>query len=425
MGHARKLAEVALGRAAVALVLASLPLAAGAAPVSYEEAFAARIASPGDTGALDRYLDAALRAGMYDQAISSLEQHLITHPADAPAHLALAQLYSHVGSWELSLRHARFAQSLGSLGDARMQEAERLILKSERALAGVSSRFAVTVGVRAEALDFETGSPRSDRTDVFPFARLSGWARRDLRTPTSDAIVVSGFVDVTGAFTDFDFSGARATETIGGGRLAVTWDKGLPESGIESLRLALSGFGEIEVYRGDTTERRLGASARLSAAASVETQVYALGSLAWLGGSSGIPTEWRSLVEAGWVWTPTPAHGFGLAARASHDFASGDNIGHLVEVEASYGGQIYTSASFDWSHVVSVAYGDRDLPNLAGLPGETLPGQYRRANWSHRLQVSAANSVNAQVGYVDIDNDAALRDVGVFTFGLSFTHQIQ
>lgn len=95
--------SLAAGLLTAAGAILATPGGAHAQSVSqgYSDAFAARVATPGDTTALNTFINAVVREGQYDQAVSTVEQHLISAPRDARARLVAARhtlIWAH-GSW--------------------------------------------------------------------------------------------------------------------------------------------------------------------------------------------------------------------------------------------------------------------------------------------------------------------------------------
>ncbi|WP_292616786.1 hypothetical protein, partial [Mesorhizobium sp.] len=72
---------------------------------------------------------------------------------------------------------------------------------------------------------------------VSPYGRAEGFVRWDLGTPSADALVLSGSLAATERLFTKDLSIPGAEETFVHGNAAITLDKGLPNSGIDSLRL--------------------------------------------------------------------------------------------------------------------------------------------------------------------------------------------
>ena len=54
--------------------------------------------APEDISVLGSFVAKAVEVGQYDQAISTLEQHLVKYPRDARARYTLAKVYANTGS---------------------------------------------------------------------------------------------------------------------------------------------------------------------------------------------------------------------------------------------------------------------------------------------------------------------------------------
>ena len=65
--------------AATAIALAYIGFPAAASASDYDDIFQQRYDAPEDVGVLGRFVSKAVEVGQYDQAISTLEQHLAEH----------------------------------------------------------------------------------------------------------------------------------------------------------------------------------------------------------------------------------------------------------------------------------------------------------------------------------------------------------
>ena len=100
-------------------------------------AFAMRYENPEDVFVLGVYIRTATSEGQYDQAISSIEEHLVRFADDGKARLAAARLYANVGSWELAKSQADEAIASGQLSAAETAEATEISRRAGQAIAGV------------------------------------------------------------------------------------------------------------------------------------------------------------------------------------------------------------------------------------------------------------------------------------------------
>ena len=117
--------------AAILLAFASAGFPAVASASDYDDVFRERYDSPEDVGVLGRFVSKAVEVGQYDQAISTLEQHLVRYPRDARARLNLARVYANTGSWELAARNLEIALSVGDLTPEEAEQAEQLAARSK------------------------------------------------------------------------------------------------------------------------------------------------------------------------------------------------------------------------------------------------------------------------------------------------------
>lgn len=132
------------------LAVASIGFPAAASASDYDDVFRERYDSPEDVGVLGRFVSKAVEVGQYDQAISTLEQHLIKYPRDARARLNLASVYTNTGSWELAARNLEIALSVGDLTPEETKQAEELAARVKGALSGFEWVLDMTVGIRSK-----------------------------------------------------------------------------------------------------------------------------------------------------------------------------------------------------------------------------------------------------------------------------------
>lgn len=403
----------------------ALVLGAGSAlaqDIDYQQAFEARLANPSDTFILGQFLAVAVQNGQYDQAISTVEQHLIDHPRDAKARLIVARLYFNVGSYELARRQLVHALSIGTLSAADREAADALLVTVENRLRGIASMFFLTGGVRVEHIDFDDAAPWADRTDVNPFATIGGRVVVDLKTPTSDAFIIEGSLGAERRFGDFDFDGFGGLYTGWMGDLSLTLSKGLP--GVSpTLRGDYSVYARAQSFEDGLARREIGISKRYSVRPNAGSVLFTEAALGWLGASSGLPGTYRGHLEAGGTARLAGGATAGLAARGFVDFDDTfARIGHTAELEASLAAQIARVPDrLAWSHRLAAAIGIVSVPDALG-PGTTLDGTYWRASWDHVLQLQDGNRFNFSVSYRDTGYDLnPERDTAVLAGSLGYT----
>lgn len=385
---------------AAGVVLSATITGANAQDVDYESAFAARVAQPGDALVLGQFLSIAIQNGQYDQAISTIEQHLIDHPRDAQARLILARLYYHVGSYELAARHLGHAISIGTLSAEELADAQALAQDVEERLQGIAMMLFLTGGVRAVSTDYVTDF-YDDRIETNPFGRLGGQVVIDLMTPTNDSLTLEGSLGVTRRFGDFDLSGDGTIYTAIMGDFAITLSKGLP--GITpTLREDFAIYGDFETFDDGIVRQEYGVSKRLSVRPSAESQLFVEGALGWLGASTDILGEYRGHLEAGGVVRLDNGARAGVAARGFVDFDSlWAPIGHTGEVEVSYANELMTEPDkYVWSHRLSAAIGVLSVPDILMIE-PNFEGYYWRAAWDHAITFENGHRVNLGVSYRD------------------------
>src|SRR5690606_23433724 len=151
--------------------------------------------------------------------------------------------------------------------------------------------------------------------------RAGGFVRWDLDTPSADALILSGSLAGTGRFFTEDLSAPGDEETFIHGNAAITLDKGLPNSGVDSLRLLLSAFAVTDRFDSDVREAGLGFSGRFLVRPTVETTLFAGGGYIDLTASKGIFTDSRVFYEAGGSYRFRNGQALGLRFVGSNDFA--------------------------------------------------------------------------------------------------------
>ncbi|TIM32331.1 MAG: tetratricopeptide repeat protein [Mesorhizobium sp.] len=412
-----------LGFAAALLCTGILPAGAQGLYPAYDDAFSARIANPTDNRALAQFVTVAVNAGQYDQAISSIEQYLIKYPRDARARLAASRLYYHVGSYELARRQAQYGLEVGDLSADEQQEAVRLLTRIERALRGVTWEIALTGGMFSESTDFEPDGAEDDRTLVSPYGRAEGFVRWDLGTPSADALVLSGSLAATERFFTEDLSVPGAEETFINGNTAVTLDKGLPNSGIDSLRLLLSVFAATDRFDSDVHETGVGLSGRFLVRPTVETTLFAGAGYVDLSGSKGIFADSRAFYEAGGSYRFRNGQALGMRLVGSTDFASGaGDIGRSYMGEIRYGGVVMEIPDlFVWSHQVAASAGHSDTPDLSFGIGANIESDFWGIASESDFQLTESQKVSVDLAYSETDFEIASGDRNSFELLVSYT----
>ncbi|TIP69501.1 MAG: tetratricopeptide repeat protein [Mesorhizobium sp.] len=412
-----------LGFAAALLCAGISPAGAQALYPAYDDAFSARIANPTDNGTLAQFVTVAVNAGQYDQAISSIEQYLIKYPRDARARLAASRLYYHVGSYELARRQVQYGLEVGDLPADEQLEAVRLLARIERALRGVTWELALTGGMFSAFTDFESGGAQNDHSFASPYGRAEGFVRWDLGTPSADALVLSGSLTATQRFFTEDLSVPGAEETFIHGNAAITLDKGLPNSGIDSLRLLLSAFTVTDRFDSDIHETGVGLSGRFLVRPTVETTLFAGAGYIDLSGSKGIFADSRVFYEAGGSYRFRNGQALGLRLVGSNDFASGaGEIGRSYMGEVRYGGVLMEVPDlFVWSHQVAFSAGHSDTPDLSVGIGTNIESDFWRIASESDFQLTEWQKVSVDLAYRETDFDIASRDRNSFELLVSYT----
>ena len=425
--------------AVMMLAFASIVLPATASASDYDDVFRERYDSPEDVGVLGRFVSKAVEVGQYDQAISTLEQHLIKYPRDARARLNLASVYTNTGSWELAARNLEIALSVGDLTPEETKQAEELAAKVKGALSGFEWVLDMTVGIRSKWLDVEDErNSWRDRQDWNPFAAVNTALKIDLDTPLDDVLVVSASGLVERRYEDINqgagdpFDGFDLTSGIHAhhrGRIAFTLDKGVPVVELDAMRIQISAFGQFRTYNPSVTEVALGTSVRAIVQPSVDTSFYGEVSYANLSQSTNLSSEHRFGAEAGASRRLTAEHTVGMAARYQREMTDGGTtVNRQREIELNYAGVLPQVFGALWTHQIAGAFGDfssRDgNVNPAFVAAGT--GTYWRASWDHAFHLDGYNRIN--LGYAVRENDYDLSPFAFFdpgsmshTLSLSFT----
>jgi hypothetical protein len=425
--------------AAMMLAFASIGFPAAAAASDYDDVFRERYDSPEDVGVLGRFVSKAVEVGQYDQAISTLEQHLVKYPRDARARLNLASVYTNTGSWELAARNLEIALSVGDLTPEETKQAEELAAKVKGALSGFEWVLDMTVGIRSKWLDVEDrNNSWKDRQDWNPFAAVNTALKIDLDTPLDDVLVVSASGLVERRYEDINqgggdpFDGFDLTSGIYAhhrGRIAITLDKGVPVVELDAMRVQIAAFGQFRTYNPSVTEVALGTSVRAIVQPSVDTSFYGEVFYANLSQSTNLSSEHRFGAEVGASRRLTAEHTIGMAARYQREMTNGGTtVNRQREIELNYAGVLPQVFGALWTHQIAGAFGDFSSRDGAFNPAFVAAGTgtYWRASWVHAFHLDGYNRIN--LGYLVRENEYDGIGPGDFdpgsmshTLSLSFT----
>lgn len=434
--------KTSISIAAMMLAFASAGFSAAAAG-EFEDVFQERYDSPEDVGVLGRFVSKAVEVGQYDQAISTLEQHLVKYPRDARARLNLASVYANTGSWELAARNLEVALSVGDLTPEETKQAEELAAKVNGALNGFEWVLDMTVGIRSKWLDVEDSNNEwKDRQDWNPFAAVNTALKIDLDTPLDDVLVISAsglverrYEDINQGGNDpftpiFEFDGIGGIYAHHRGRIAVTLDKGVPVVELDAMRIQFTAFGQFRTYNPSVSEVALGSSVRAIVQPSVDTSFYGDVSYANLEQSTNLSANHRFGAEVGASRRLTAEHTVGMAARYQREFTDGGTtVNRQREIELNYAGVLpYRMFGALWTHQVAGAIGDFRTKDGAFNPAFATAGTgtYWRASWDHAFHLDGYNRIN--LGYSVRESDYDLPPFAFFdpgsmshTLSLSFT----
>ena len=405
---------------------------------AYDSAFDARYRGAQDRGTLDRFTAEAVRAGQYDQALSTLEQVIFEDPNDIDARIGIARLYYHVGAFDLALGHVSEALTLAA-GNA---DFERTILELkaqiEKANRGVRAYVDVTVGGDV------TWHDRPDPFGFFPSERgttfgaqasVDGVVEFDLQTATRDIITLSGggFFDQRAG--DYDFSDGDYNPRFNsyGGYGAVTLSKGLPDI-IDTLRFDTSAYGEIArvgrnfdldfIDEVDLVKTELGIRNRISVRPSVESILYADFNYAWLGASQNMFEDHR--IEYGLGAMVRPAPGWTVGAYVGGFNAWGEVPGTVFDP-----GTIFEFVVDPEAYTLDGWTANADVTHLLHVFADGR-------SWFHEFGVSYTNEdvlnyTNTFYGFADVvrreswqvsyDHSVQTSTHGQVKFGVAYTHQ--
>ena len=416
-----------IGNSTIAILLGFGMFATDVNAVSasaYQDAFANRIANPRDAGNLSNFVSIAVDAGQYDQALSTIEQHLISFPRDAKARLIAGRLYNHVGSYDLALRQIKYALQIGTLNINEIQEAEKLRDRIEKNQSGISGYVSLTAGANIVHTNFAPTASIADRTDYNPYGEIYAVYRRSLETPTDDAIMISIRARASRLFGDFDLSGGGGTFTSPSGRLELTWDKGLPNSGISSLRMSISLYGDYNQFQKNTAIQEYGIFSRFTAQPTADTTVFANFGYADLSASDLLFTDYRFRAQAGATYRISAEHAIGATVRSQFDYTYGGlAVGRSVDGEASYAGLIVSKPDgITWTHRASFGAGIIRLPDLNATAGTTFDGHFWQARWDHAFEINETNRIDLTTFYRKLILDDTSRSQSSYGAGLSYTY---
>jgi len=391
---------------------------------AYQDSFANRIANPRDPGSLTEFINIAVEAGQYDQALSTIEQHLITFPRDAQARLVAGRLYNHVGSYDLALRHIEYALEIGTLSLREIGQAEKLRERISKNIGGVSGYIAFTAGAEVIQTNFSSSAAISDRTDFNPYGEINAVLRRNLETPTDDAIMISIRARASRLFGDFDLSGGGGVFTAPSGRLGLSWEKGLPNSGISSLRMSLSLYGDYSSFQKNAAIQEYGLFSKFTVQPTADTTVFANFGLADLSASDLLFTDYRVRAQAGGAYRLSAANAIGAAIRTQFDYTyGGTSVGRSVDGEFSYAGLIVSNPDgIIWTHRASIGGGHIRLPDLNATPGTTFDGNFWQLRWDHTFELNEANRIDLTSFYRQLTLDDSSRNQTSYGIGLSYTY---
>jgi hypothetical protein len=418
-----------------AALLLSTPVAAAQAE-GLDSAFASRYTNPEDVFVLGDYIRTATSQGQYDQAISSIEEHLVRFADDGKARLIAARLYANVGSWDLAKRQADEAIASGQLSGAETAEANEISRRSAQAIAGVEWYLDATAGVRVTDINVDIPlTSWRDRTVTGGYGELAGALRYDLGTPLGNAIVLAGRFGVTREFQDafrgyasnYGQPDGKVVNALDG-RASATFDMGLPVESIDAARLQFGVFTAYSTLHPDIRIRSVGGVVRGVVMPTVDTRFYAEYSYEDLSASDGIYSDHAEGWEVGGSLRLTQAHSIGAAARGRYEYEPGGVMtGRIEEVELSYSGRLpFMPFGTVWTQDVVVAAGTFYTVSLPPSLPEAFTGDHWRAEWTHRFQIDGHNRVEAswEVTNTDFDQPGLSgRGSIIHAFSLGYTHR--
>jgi len=388
--------------ASIALLLAMM-MGAPAQADDYSTLFEQRYSSPEDVGVLGRFVSKAVEVGQYDQAISTLEQHLVKYPRDARAKYSLA--------------------------------------RANNSLAGFEWALDATVGIRSTWLETDQanfGTGWRDRQDWNPFIASNASLRIDLDSPLDDALIISGgflaerrYEDINqGAgnpFPDFSDGGIYLHNR---GYAAITLDKGIETTELDALRFQFGVFGNWRTYNPSVDDASLGTMLRFIIQPSVDTSAYVEGRYGSLAPSKNLAADHRFQAETGVTHRLSYEHSVGLAGRYIYEMRDdGVTVARQREAEVRYSG-LLPQQPFDavWTHQIGLGIGDfetRDASSLQFFVPTPSDGHYWKADWTHTFQIDGYNSVSLGYEFKRIDFTSGFfffdNDYSTHSVSLSYT----
>lgn len=421
--------------AVLVLSLAGLVAGSGAHAAGLDDAFALRYDNPEDVFALGSFITRAVEDGQYDQAISTLEEHLVRYPNDGRARLGVARLYANVGSWDLAREQAQAALESGQLSAAEGTEAAALARRANQAANGVEWFVDVGGGAEFTRLDVDTDTLSwRDRSYAGGYGKAAGAVRFDLGTPRGDAIILSADGRVVRRYEDaFLGSGPLAgvadgkTVTAFDGRLSAIYDIGLPVTAIDAARLQVGATGQYATAHPGIVVRSVGGLARVVLQPTVDTRLHAEYAYDDLSASTGISADSRHRFEVGASLRLEGNHIIAVAARGSYEYTGSARAGMIEEAEISYTG-IVPIRPFGtvWSHEISLSGGQFTTFGTPPGPAVALSGDIWRAEWAHVFQIDNRNRIELSYSATRRDFDQAAiagRASTTHTVALGYMHR--
>lgn len=421
--------------AVLVLSLAGLVAASGAQAAGLDDAFAIRYDNPEDVFALGSFVSRAVEDGQYDQAISTLEEHLVRYPNDGRARLGVARLYANVGSWDLARDQAQAALESGQLSVVESAEATALARRAGQAANGVEWFIDVGGGAEFTRLDVDTDALSwRDRSYAGGYGKAAGAVRFDLGTPRGDAIILSADGRAVRRYEDaYLGSGPLAgvadgrTVTAFDGRMSAIYDIGLPVTAIDAARLQVGATGQYATVHPGIVVRSVGGLARVVLQPTVDTRLHAEYAYDDLSASTGISVDARHRFEVGASLRMEGNHVLAVAARGSYEYAGSARAGTIEEAEISYAG-IVPLKPFGtvWSHEISLSGGRFTTFGAPPGPAVALSGDIWRAEWAHVFQIDNRNRIELSYTATRRDFDQAAiasRASTTHTVALGYMHR--
>jgi len=426
-------------RLSLALLGAMVAISPAWAAGGYDASFEARYRNFSDSQTLNSFSDTAIGAGQYDQALSTLEQIIFAEPNNIEARISIARVYYHVGSFDLALGHVNEALALGQGSSFELEiiELKKLI---EKADSGVRVYLDVTLGADYSFIDTDYINfiPSSTSGNGWgAFVALDGAVKFDLGTASRDSIKISGGAAYDRSFGDYDFDSSFESIDVGSGYGAISYSKGLPDV-IDTLRVDLSGYGEIEEEGNGRVRRELGVRSRVSVRPTVETIIYADLGYAWLGESTALFIDNRYSYALGFEHRLYP--GWTLGARVAREHTDGFvsvfpnlayNVAH-TKVDASLTHLLYVFADGkSWYQRFSGSYltGDiLDYSSIGGFATRTTDREEWQLNWDHAVQIHTNGALGFGAGYtysITGATTAFQTNTGAWNLRARYTHRFQ